>query len=532
MSIKRAIAFTEFEWFYNLYKPLTPYGLEHKNSFNFIADKNELIHIHKTTKAFIRFITVNQEISHKIEYHLKKIDLLNSLDKVLYDATDLYLIKRLIIHYKAIETILPESIKKPIGFKFKSADLLNTLMPDNDTSDSFYLSSSFDKNLGIIRSQISEADLKLNSIKLATLNQLKNKYNLDFWGRDFLLIEKTNATCLDDPLLYFEYYDATYMMVKPVFANEYLNLMQIKDQLLIDESEVEKEVLQFLTKQATKHKENIASYTYSIQLLDTFMAKARMAIEYNLVCPQIDSSCISIKNGVFLPLEHKHKNKGMNYTPLNAEFRDKATLLSGSNMGGKTVLLKTIGFLQLLTQYGFWVPAEQFKTQLFDQIHVHGDTEFQNIEGLSSFGQEIHNLSQVFKEDTSRKLLLVDELAKTTNATEAKAILYALLTEITTRKNTLGFFSTHFINMPPIVGVSRFKMKGLDREKFSNFYVSNKQNKIQEKIMVINQFMQYEIEIDDGKTKEFDALTIAELLGMDKRIIARARNYLQIRKTK
>jgi DNA mismatch repair ATPase MutS len=95
-------------------------------------------------------------------------------------------------------------------------------------------------------------------------------------------------------------------------------------------------------------------------------------------------------------------------------------------MGGKTVLFKTLAFLQLLTQSGFRIPATEFHTRVYSAIHILGTSPNNGIEGLSSFGQEIHQLTTAFESQESR-LIFVDELAKTTNATEAKAILVAAL---------------------------------------------------------------------------------------------------------
>ena len=45
------------------------------------------------------------------------------------------------------------------------------------------------------------------------------------------------------------------------------------------------------------------------------------------------------------------------FNPSIIDFNQQPCLLTGVNMGGKTVLLKTIGLSQYLFQFGFYVPA-------------------------------------------------------------------------------------------------------------------------------------------------------------------------------
>jgi hypothetical protein len=82
---------------------------------------------------------------------------------------------------------------------------------------------------------------------------------------------------------------------------------------------------------------------------------------------------MEVINGQYLPLANKCAEMGTVYTPLNAKFDTKTIVVTGSNMGGKTMLLKTIGFMQVLTQMGFYIPAKKFKTAVFENIHYIGE---------------------------------------------------------------------------------------------------------------------------------------------------------------
>ncbi|MCW3788123.1 MutS-related protein [Plebeiibacterium sediminum] len=527
MPVKDAILFSNFEWFYNLYKPHSPYGLEAKERASFIVDYDELEKQYTTTDLFIDFIKTNIDYAIKVEYHLSKTDRLNTLDKEDFDAADLLLIKKLLIHYKAIAQTLPSNIKEFIDIDFKSSSLLIALSPNNDKSETFYLSSSFSDDLLKTRSKIVEQDRIISELKKTIYQNIKSNLNLDFTDHDFLLVNNSKTQLFKSSLIQTEFYDSLMMMVKPAFPSDYINALLTKEDLLNEEAEEEKQVLLQLSGLIHHEEQQINQYINHIEWIDTNMAKARLAVLFNLNKPHLGKDqTINVSLGRWLSLEDEHSKAGLKYTPLTADFDRNTILLSGSNMGGKTVLLKTLTFLQLLAQYGFYVPAINFKTQVFKSIHILSNSSKSETKGLSSFGEEIYLLNKILSCKDVPGLFIVDELAQTTNATEAKAILYAVLKHLSESTQLTSFCSTHFIDVPNINGVSKYKMKGLNDNNFKKFYTHTTKTNINEKIKVMNAFMQYEVEKDNGSPPSFDALTIAKLLGLDENILKEANQYL------
>ncbi len=527
MSINKFIAFTDFMWFYNQYKPLTPYGQDQKEKYLLHTDIKVLNDIFDNTQNLINFISEDNISVLKIEHHFDRIDRMNSLYKEQFDAADLFLIKKFLIHYKSIFKLIPDKIKQKLDINFYSDELLNILSPDNDLNETFYLSSSFSDELKLIRKQISHVYGQLSEIKNKVIDFIFENNKIDFRNREFVLVEKSTLNILETKKIYYEYYDSKMLLLKPIFPTEYMDLLDKKEELLNEENEQEKYILQLLSKAVLEQQHNLLLYIKAVEQLDTFIARAQLAINLSLTRPNADCGLtFNVVEGIFLPLKSKNTKLGMNYMPLTAEFNSNAILLSGSNMGGKTVVFKTIGFLQLLTQFGFFVPAKKLETRIYSEFVALGISEQSNIEGLSSFGQEINELINALKEPSKSTLLLADELAKTTNATEAKAILYGLLQIIVENYNITGFFATHFINLPQIDGVLKCKMKGLNQEAYQTYHKSNDTDSIQEKIKLINSFMQYEVVNDCGISSDFDALIIAQMLGLNPEIIKHANNYL------
>ena len=527
MNIKDIIQFIEFDSFYKEYTPLTPYGQLNKSKYHVFTDNDKLLSIFDSIDKIINFINENSFKAVKIENHFKSIALLNSLDRKIFDSSDIFLVKRLLVNYKNIVNNLSKEIKLDLNIEFSSNDLLKFLSPDGENKETFYLTSSYCKKLAEVRKLILEKDKILDVIKKDRITEIKEKHNLDFRFRDFIIVEENFANSLNGELVYKEVYDKNALLVKPILPKTYFDLHKEKDVLLLKEESFEQEVLKTISEKIINERETIEDYIQKLEILDTLFAKSKMAIKYNMTKPVLaNKNNIKIINGQYLPLANKCKKMETIYTPLNAEFDKRTIVITGSNMGGKTMLLKTIGFMQVLAQMGFWVPVEKYETNVFENINYIGEDLSEKVEGLSSFGFEIHNLSKAIKNFDNNTLLLIDEFAKTTNSIEAKAIIAAMLKSFSKKENVYTFLSTHFMELPEYKNVSFYKMKGLNYSEYKKYYDKEKQYSLSERIKIINTFMRYEIIKTGSKDQTYDAIKIADTLGLNEEIINYTKEYL------
>ncbi len=528
MNIKEPMQFVEFNTFYSEYAPLTPYGLQDKNKYHVFTDKEMLLSVYKSIGKIVSFINENSFESDKIEHHLKRISQLNTLDKKAFDSSDIFLVKKLLVNFKSIVKLLNDEIKEDLQINFLSEELLNFLSLDGANKETFYLSAEYSNELAENRKKIAETDKVLAEIKKERLHDILNQLGLDFRFRDFIIASENSTNNFSPELIYKEVYDKTSLLLKPMLPKEYFDVHKKREILLMEEHKLEQDVLITISEKIIAEKAVIKNDINKIALLDTLFAKSRMAIRYKMTAPVLidKNATMEVVNGQYLPLANKCVRMGANYTPLNAEFDNKTCVITGSNMGGKTVLLKTIGFMQLLTQMGFWVPAEMFKTSVFENIHYIGEDLSEKVEGLSSFGFEIYNLTKAIKDFGTNTLLLIDEFAKTTNAAEAKAIIAAMLKSFSQKETVCSFVSTHFMELPEFEKVSFYKMKGLDYSEYKKYYNKEKQYSLHERIKLINTFMRFEIIKTDNKDRTYDAVKIADTLGLNDEIIRYTKEYL------
>lgn len=110
-------------------------------------------------------------------------------------------------------------------------------------------------------------------------------------------------------------------------------------------------------------------------------------------------------------------------------------LITGSNTGGKTVTLKTIGLFTVLTFAGFPILCEEASVPCFDGVYVDiGDSQ-SIVESLSTFSAHLSKLAYICEAASDRSLVLLDELGSGTDPSEGECLAIA----------TLDYFREHDI---------------------------------------------------------------------------------------
>lgn len=122
----------------------------------------------------------------------------------------------------------------------------------------------------------------------------------------------------------------------------------------------------------------------------------------------------------------------------------KVLAVTGSNSGGKTIVLKTVGLLSLLGHLGLPIPSEP-GSQLRRFVGLHADIgDEQSLQqNLSTFSAHMQNISGMFQ-DTSQgvHLVLLDELCAGTDPVEGGSLACGILEELACRE-TLTIVTTH-----------------------------------------------------------------------------------------
>ncbi|MBQ6509029.1 MAG: endonuclease MutS2 [Flexilinea sp.] len=132
--------------------------------------------------------------------------------------------------------------------------------------------------------------------------------------------------------------------------------------------------------------------------------------------------------------------------PIDVVLNDDkfVVIITGPNTGGKTVSLKTVGLMALMTQSGLHIPAES-GSEISPFTNVFADIgDEQSIEqSLSTFSGHMTNQIRILNRAGGKTLMLLDELGSGTDPQEGSALARAIMQYIV-EHHIPCFAATHF----------------------------------------------------------------------------------------
>jgi DNA mismatch repair protein MutS2 len=190
--------------------------------------------------------------------------------------------------------------------------------------------------------------------------------------------------------------------------------------------------------------------------LDLLNCIASFSDQFQMQNPQVDDSgVIHLVNAThpLLSLTFQRRERKHEVVPLDVQLGGNHTVMviTGSNAGGKTIAIKTIGLLQLMALSGMPVPADSSSSfpLIHDLLIDIGDE--QSIESsLSTFSAHVSHISEILRKADSKSLVLIDELGTGTDPDEGAALACAVLKEIRS-KGALLFATTHLTDIKGFV---------------------------------------------------------------------------------
>ena len=277
-----------------------------------------------------------------------------------------------------------------------------------------------------------------------------------------------------------------------------------QEELLLQAGELEDGIRADLSRQLHPFAAAIEQAQLALARIDVNLAKAMQMKQMGLTFPVLSNDGTTRYEAMFHPqVKDALAQRGREFQPVDIAFGEQPTLITGANMGGKTVVLKTLTLCQLLFQFGFGIPAASAQIAVKDEIHFCIGDEQSVEKGLSSFAAEMKNIDAVIQasRENNRILALIDEPARTTNPTEGAALVTALL-QVLADKDMSLVMTTHY-------DIESGKARCLRVKGFENGS------------------MDYQlVEVQEGEVPH-EALNIAQSLGIDSEWITTARSLLE-----
>ena len=267
----------------------------------------------------------------------------------------------------------------------------------------------------------------------------------------------------------------------------------------------EQEINRILRGISNKIKIYFDSLSQSYQILlhfDFVFSKAKFALQFECNKPIVNKDGIIDLVNCFHPLLNVETVVKNNIT-LGKDYQ--CMIITGPNTGGKTVLLKTVGLLSLMTKFGLLIPcAENSHMNIFDQVFADIGDEQSIDQNLSTFSSHMTNIIDIINNVTENSLVLLDELGSGTDPAEGSSLAVAIIDYLLTKK-CLIITTSHY---------SELKVFGFNSDKIINASVEFDVSTLKPTYKLLM-----------GVPGQSHAFQISKRLGLKEEIIKRAENY-------
>lgn len=388
----------------------------------------------------------------------------------------------------------------------------------------FYLADGFDASLRDARERAARMQAEFDAARGRAAECVARELGRDDVGGDEFIVMRAGVRALPAGVRVVRE-APTYFLCALEYDEPTIAAMARRDEAVDAVAAAEERVRARLSETVRLRAAELDRAARRLGETDVLVSAARFARTHDCRPAHIvRESRVSFEGGRFLPLADELQSSGRRFTPIDVDLHDVA-VLTGPNMGGKSVCLRTCGFIASCAAFGLPVPAGSAQTALFDEIAWLGIGAEDGVAGglLSSFAREVVRLRDVLARPATKTFVLVDEFARTTTPHEGKALLIALIESLRER-GACGLVATHLGGVAGDAGVRHFAVRGLrgipERPAAAD---------LGEALASLARSMDYTIaEVGVGEVEaRADAIALAALLGLDGGLIEAAYRALK-----
>lgn len=509
--------------------PITPYGIKLKSLMEPYkkAEKEKLQEELDRIEKLIELIETQRVLFVDMRTHMRGIkDLRNSIERCMeggvLNQVEFFEIKNFAVTMKSIAKSQRElHWDIPEKYKIKQLDKVEKLLdPGNTQLKTFYLYDNYSEALKAIRREKAIVEKSLEILKIKKRKEIEEEAGVELRTTGELTISRKETPLIKKLMDYPKLQATSETYINITFKirpdEEMADLIKKIEEIKHKEVLEEMRVLEELSEKLASMGKDILDNMDSLGHFDLLISKAYYANAMKGTKPKIsDSLKCNIKNGRHTVVESSLWKKGKVFTPVSLSLNEGVAVITGANMGGKTVSLKMVGLLMIMLHYGLFVPAEDMEASLLDFVFISAGDEQSLDSGLSTFGSEMQTMKEVLYMTDMEGLILIDELARGTNPREGFAISTGIISYLA-KKPCITLITTHFDGLVK-KGIKHLQVKGLRNVDYDKVG----------KPEIISDYMDYSlIEITGNSTVPKDAINISKLIGIPEEILAEAEGIM------
>ena len=186
-------------------------------------------------------------------------------------------------------------------------------------------------------------------------------------------------------------------------------------------------------------------------------------------------------------------------------------LITGPNMAGKSTYLRQVGLLVIMAQMGSFIPAESANLPIIDKVFTRVGASDNLAFGQSTFLVEMLETANILNSATNKSLILLDEIGRGTSTFDGLSLAWAIVEYIHnySKLKSKTLFATHYHELTELESI----LNGV-----KNYNISVKE--WNDKIIFLRK-------IERGSADQSYGIQVAQLAGIPKRVIKRAKQILQ-----
>ena len=223
------------------------------------------------------------------------------------------------------------------------------------------------------------------------------------------------------------------------------SLVPINNKIREIKAQIHAEEVRILVELSSLVKEKITDLKITERTLaeiDFHFAKARYAARIGAIEPEItDKKNIEFENMRHPLLIGTVDNIVSNDFVIGKDY--KSLVITGSNTGGKTVTIKTIGLFILMARAGFFLPCTMAKLYPFKQVFADIGDDQSILQSLSTFSSHMKNIIEIVEKSDNETYVLLDEICAGTDPQEG-SVLAKVILEYLAEKGTFSTITTHY----------------------------------------------------------------------------------------
>jgi DNA mismatch repair protein MutS len=281
-------------------------------------------------------------------------------------------------------------------------------------------------------------------------------------------------------------------------------VLSARERALAREKELYEEVLTQLTDRLGPMQTTAAA----VAELDALTSLAIEACTLEWVQPElVGEPVLSIEGGRHAVVE---RFLAGSFVPndLRLDGGRRMLIITGPNMGGKSTYMRQTALILILAHIGSFVPADRAVIGPFDRIFTRIGAADDLAGGRSTFMVEMTEAANILHNATARSLILMDEIGRGTSTFDGLSLAWAMARHIATRIKAFTLFATHYFELTALASeVDACVNVHLDATEHGDQVV----------------FMHA---LKEGPANRSYGLQVAQLAGVPREVIARARDYL------